>query len=126
MSKKVKRIIIEIITFILISIIVIFIYNILDDKFYNMRISTIFNVIVTMIFGMFINAIHTEIAIKRIKFNLLNFIVFIFCVVLMILLWTLYSILPKFVTNNFLTIYYLISLYAGANLFSSFFKQSNN
>lgn len=126
MKSEYKRIIIEILVFILMSVLIIYVKGILDDNLYkydSLLISTILNVCVAIIIGGFINAINKKFTFKIIKFKISNFIIFICCILVISLLWILYGYLPNILTKNLTVIIYLLSLYAGANLFSSLFME---
>jgi len=108
------------------SVLIIYVKGIFDDNLYkydNLLISTILNVCVAIIIGGFINAINKKFTYKIIKFKISNFIIFICCILVISLLWILYGYLPNILTKNLTVIIYLLSLYAGANLFSSLFME---
>lgn len=126
MKSEFKRIIIEILIFILFGVLIIYAKGTFDDNLYkydSLLISTILNVCVAIIIGGFLNAINKKVTFRRIKFKIFNFIIFICCILVISLLWILYGYLPNILTKNLTVIIYLLSLYAGANLFSSLFTE---
>jgi hypothetical protein len=80
-------------------------------------------VLLSFALGILINSINKNFTLKTLKFNLFYFIVSLICLVCIVLLYALYEFLPQFFIQNLSIVQFLLSVYAGANLFSAFTKE---
>jgi hypothetical protein len=124
MQKQVKRVLLELVSFLIIFGLDLWIRAYFTQKinetYTGMQEEIIVLIFVAFLLGILFNVINKK-ASTRFNFNILYFVVFLVCALAIVFSQVFYQYLPVILQQEYFSAQYLIAIYAGANFISALF-----